>query len=311
MDKFRFDGKVVVITGAGRGLGLGYAEYLAKLGAAVVVNDLGGGVAGDGSDASVAESVAQAIRADGGSAIASSADIACESGASSLVQAAVSEFGHLDAVINNAGITAGHQFPEISVADVQRHLDVHVMGTFLVTRAAWPHLAKSSSGRVLNTISGAIFGSAPALPYTTAKGAVLGMTKALAEAGAPLGIKVNGISPSAKTRMIGLAENRRGIDWPDDVPMLARHTMDVAPVAAYLVHERCPVSGQFFFADSGRVAHLVLGETRGGVADDRTVESIHGMWDRVLDADGFVTPASTVEHRKLADEVLAEARGID
>lgn len=308
MEEFGFAGKVVVVSGAGRGIGLAYAEFLAGLGAAVIVNDLGGGVSGDGADAEVAEVAAEAIRAKGGEAVASTADISSEEGAASVIELAIARFGRLDALINNAGITAGRQFPEVSVVDLKRHLDVHVLGSFLLARAAWPHLAASSSGRILNTISGAIFGSAPALPYTAAKGAILGMTRALADAGAPLGINVNGISPSARTRMIGLPENRRGLDWPDDVAGVPQDASGVAPVAAYLVHERCRLTGQFFFAGSGRVAHLLLGETRGHVLEDFTVGAVHDGLERILDVEGFETPSSTVEHKRLMDEVLAQAR---
>jgi NAD(P)-dependent dehydrogenase (short-subunit alcohol dehydrogenase family) len=302
----RFDGKVVVVTGAGRGLGRSYAMLLAARGASVVVNDLGGSSGGGGADESVAEDVASTIRENGGSAISSAADIASEEGASAVVAAAVEAFGGVHAVINNAGILAGLQFPEISTDDMRRHLDVHLMGTFLVTRSAWPHLVASGSGRVLTTISSAIYGSAPVLPYSTAKGGIFGFTRSLAQAGAAVGIKVNGIAPRAATRLTGNPDIRRaaGVAAVPDGAAPRRDPDDAAPVAAYLVHDRCPVTGQFFAADAGRVARIFLAETPGHVLTDPSMESVHEHWDRICDTTGFAIPATAAEQRRFADTIL-------
>jgi NAD(P)-dependent dehydrogenase (short-subunit alcohol dehydrogenase family) len=308
MAEFRFDGRVVVITGAGRGLGLGYARLLAARGASVVVNDLGGNGHGGGADASIAEAVARELRLDGGQAVASPDSVGTEAGAAAIVDTALQAFGRLDAVINNAGILAGSTFPEVSAGELQRHLDVHVLGSFNVTRAAWPHLQASGAGRVLMTLSAAIYGAAPVLAYATSKGALLGMTGALAQAGAEVGIRVNAISPRAGTRLTGNPNIRRaaGVAPASGSGVESRRSADrAAPVAAYLVHERCTASGRLVAADAGRAARIFLGETRGYMADELTVEDVAEHWDEIDSIEVFEVPGSAAEQRRFADALLA------
>lgn len=202
MSALRFDGKVAVVTGAGRGIGAAYASLLAARGARVIVNDIGTSRFGHGADSSPAAEQASLIRRAGGVAEPDTSDISTPGGALSLVKHAVSSFGRLDIAVNNAGIYWTDSFPDIDPTDLQRQLAVHVGGSFNVARAAWPHLRASGTGRMVMTTSTGALGSADLISYGSAKAAVLGLGRALAMAGQPHGIKVNVIAPMAMTRMM-------------------------------------------------------------------------------------------------------------
>jgi NAD(P)-dependent dehydrogenase (short-subunit alcohol dehydrogenase family) len=158
MNELRFDGRVAIVTGAGRGLGRAYALLLAERGASVVVNDLGASLSGTGTDAEPAQAVAAEILAAGGVAIADGNDVSSPSTAQALVDAAIEQFGRVDILINNAGVISWADFPETDDDNFGRHLAVHLGGSFLMTRAAWPHLVKQSYGRVVMTTSSGVFG---------------------------------------------------------------------------------------------------------------------------------------------------------
>jgi len=276
----RFDGRVAVVTGAGRGIGAGYARLLADRGAHVVVNDLGGEVTGEGSDPTPAAEVVASIVDVGGSAVADHHDIATEEGASALVQRALDTYGRIDVLVNNAGIMRWARMPHIETLDFERHLAVHLTGSFLTARAAWPHMAERGYGRIVMTTSAGVFGLPDNTSYAAAKGGVIGLTRSLALAGRKLGIRVNAVAPAAVTRM-GAGDEAA---MP---PELA------APLVAYLAHEECPVNGEVYAAGTGRFARIVLAATPGYVHSDGapTVEDVVAHWDEVNDTDGFEVPA--------------------
>src|SRR4051794_31166255 len=151
MSELRFDGRVAVVTGAGRGIGRAYARLLADLGAAVVVNDLGGSTEGDGADAAVADQVAAEIARAGGAATGDGHDVSTTAGPEALVAAAVETYGRIDVLVNNAGIMRWAAMPEADLENVTAHLDVHVAGSFNTARAAWPHFQEQRYGRVVMT----------------------------------------------------------------------------------------------------------------------------------------------------------------
>lgn len=203
MNEHRFDGRVAVVTGAGRGIGRADARLLAARGASVVVNDLGGSTDGVGEDVGPASAVADEIVAAGGAAGADGSDVTSPAGAQVLVDTAVERFGRVDVIVNNAGIVRWAGFPEGDADNLERHLAVHVGGSFNTTRAAWPHMVDQGYGRVVMTTSTGMFGLPTNTSYATAKAAVIGLTRNLNTAGAEPGIKVNLIAPAAMTRMAG------------------------------------------------------------------------------------------------------------
>jgi NAD(P)-dependent dehydrogenase (short-subunit alcohol dehydrogenase family) len=280
VNEHRFDGRVAVVTGAGRGIGRAYALLLAARGASVVVNDLGGSMAGEGADAEPAAAVVAEIAAAGGVAVADTSDVSTADGAQSLVDAAVGNFGRVDIVVNNAGIVRWAGFPEADADNLERHLAVHVGGSFNTTRAAWPHMVEQGYGRVVMTASTGMFGLPNNVSYATAKAAVIGMTRSLTTAGTKHGIKVNLIAPAAATRMGG------DTGTAEMAPEL------VAPMAAFLAHEGCPVSGEIYAAGAGRFARIFIASSVGYVQSkgEPTIEDVAANWAAINDENGYYIP---------------------
>jgi NAD(P)-dependent dehydrogenase (short-subunit alcohol dehydrogenase family) len=273
-----------VITGAGRGIGRAYALLLADRGARVVVNDLGTSIDGAGADSGPASEVTAEIMAAGGTAVADGNDVSGPAGARALLDAAVEHFGRIDILINNAGIIRWAGFPEADEDNLAGHLAVHVCGSFHTTRAAWPYMAERHYGRVVMTTSAGLFGLPNNASYATAKAAVIGLTRSLTLAGAAHGIKVNLIAPAAVTRMAGATAGDADANMAPEL---------VAPMAAFLAHEDCSVSGEIYAAGAGRFSRIFIGSTEGylhaGTAP--TIEDVAANWAAINDEAGYNVPS--------------------
>lgn len=299
MNTYSFEGRVAIVTGAGRGIGRSYALLLAERGASVVVNDLGGSMEGVGADAEVSDLVAAEITDTGGSAIADKSDVATEAGAQTLIDAALVHFGRLDILINNAGIVRWAGFPEADSTNLASHLAVHVAGSFNTTRAAWPHMVEQGYGRIVMTTSSGMFGLPNNPSYATAKAGVVGLTRSLKIAGAAHGIKINLIAPAAFTRMAGLSSAEA--NSPELSAVSQQMAPDlVAPMVAYLAHESCPVSGEMYTAGAGRFARLFIASTEGYVSEtpEPTMEEVAEHWATINDETDYFVPADLMSWSK-------------
>jgi NAD(P)-dependent dehydrogenase (short-subunit alcohol dehydrogenase family) len=291
---WRFDDRVAIVTGSGRGLGRAYALLLASRGASVVVNDYDAPVNGDGrAEPGAAEAVVDEIRAAGGRAVANTGSVAADDTADALVDAAVSSFGRVDIVVNNAGIQVAGPFAELTHEQLRRVMDVHFFGTAFLCQAAWPHLVDAGNGRIVNTVSAAVFGTARYGAYGAAKGAIFSLTRALAEEGAPVGIKVNAVAPLAGTRM-ALSNPDRD---PEQAEMMARQMPAdlVAPIVGVMAHVDCPFTGEVFSGASGRAARWLLGEVGGFHDPQLDVERLADNLATAMDEQRFQAVANTGE----------------
>ncbi|KQO97808.1 SDR family NAD(P)-dependent oxidoreductase [Leifsonia sp. Leaf264] len=291
----RFDDRVAIVTGAGRGLGRAHALLLAKLGAKVVVNDFGGSKEGEGTDTGPANEVVAEIVAAGGEAVADTSDIGVEANCHALVERAVAQFGRIDIIVNNAGISRWATFPEADADNLERTLDVHLRGTWHTTRAAWPYMEAQGYGRIITTTSTGMLGLADNLAYATAKGALIGFTRSLAVAAAPKGILVNCIAPNAITRPSLSATKPNIVTATPANPALlqAMETGLVSPMVAFLAHESCPVNGEILVAGANRFSRWFLGITPGWLSDGSpSLEEIADHWEEINDQDGYYVPES-------------------
>jgi hypothetical protein len=297
MTELRFDGRAVVVTGAGRGIGRSHALLLASRGARVVVADYGAELDGSGSSSEPAQQVVEEIEAAGGEAVACHANVAEEDGAASIVETALERFGRLDAVVNNAGISDMHRFEDLSLAQFRRMIDVHFLGTVLVTKRAWPHFVEAGYGRVVNTTSEGILGAQPQLTsYGAAKGAVWAFTRNIAAEGSERGILANAVCPRALTRMSEQGREAKGQQADPEVEsILARMKPDlVAPAAAYLAHESCTVNGEILVAGGGEVFRITPIVTLGISQETLTIEDVADQIDVIMSTDDArVAPVGT------------------
>jgi NAD(P)-dependent dehydrogenase (short-subunit alcohol dehydrogenase family) len=279
MAEVRFDGRVVVVTGAGRGLGRSHARLLARRGARVLVADVGTELFGTGGDPGPAEAVVAEIRADGGEAVAYTADLATEAGARGAVQAAHAELGRLDAIVHNAGFTLGGMpFEHESLARLDAQLAINTRAAFALAQEAWPTMQAQGHGRLVFTSSSALHGLPRSLPYSAAKASLVGLTRGLAVEGGPQGIRVNAVEPIAATRM---AENLPESEFRTWF-LATMRPEQVSPLVAVLASEDCPVNGEVLVAGGGRVGRTTFAENVGWVDPDATPESVRDHLAEVL-----------------------------
>lgn len=281
MSERNFEGRVAVITGSGRGLGFEYAKLLAGKGARVVVNDNGSALDGSGGDVSVAEKATDAIRKAGGEAVASSDSVVTPEGGAAIIQSALDTWGRIDVLIHNAGNTRFDDFANVSNEAFRSIVDVHLLGAFNVTRAAFPHMVEAGYGRVVLTGSiGGLYTMPQTVGYAVAKSGMIGLNNVIAIEGAAHGVRSNIILPGAVTRMA------EGLDTSQYPPMSPDM---VAPVVGYLAHEECAVTAEMYVAMAGRVARAYISETRGVYQPGWTIDAIAENLDAIRDpADGFV-----------------------
>ncbi len=300
-DELRFDERVALVTGAGRGMGREHALLLARRGARVVVADRGVGLYGSGSDSAPADETVALICDEGGEAVAYTEDLSDTRGASNAVAAALQIYGRLDALVHNAGFTLGSMdFGSEQIDRLDALLAINARAAFTLCREAWPAMQAHGSGRVVLVGSTAIYGIAGSVSYSAAKAAYIGLTRALAAAGESNNIKVNMVSPAGATRM---AENMAEGEFRDWFLKTCRAEL-VSPLVGLLCHETCPVSGELFVAGGGRVARTVIGETAGWTDPDMTVEQLAQAMPQIMAQEPVANPRTTGEALALFMETM-------
>ncbi|PJE23800.1 SDR family NAD(P)-dependent oxidoreductase [Mycobacterium paragordonae] len=303
MTELRYDNRVAVITGAGRGLGRAYALMLAARGARIVVNDTGGTLTGDGTNTAPAQEVAAEITAAGGDAVASCESVTTAAGGQAIIQTALDHFGRVDILIHNAGTVRRGSLKELSYEDFDAVLDVHLRGAFHVVRPAFPLMCAAGYGRIVLTSSiGGMYGNQGVANYAAAKAGLIGLSNVVALEGAAEGVLCNVIVPSAVTRM---AEGLDISAYPPMGPEL------VAPVVGFLAHESCSVSGEMLVAIAGRVARAVIAESPGVQRLAWTIEDVAEQLYAVRDLNAPlvfpVLPHGHADHIRYSFESAAWA----
>jgi NAD(P)-dependent dehydrogenase (short-subunit alcohol dehydrogenase family) len=299
MSDLRFDGRVAIVTGAGGGLGRSHALALAARGAMVLVNDVGGAVDGSGSS-SAAQHVVDEITALGGEAAANHDSVATAEGGQAIVQAALTAFGRVDIVVNNAGILRDKAFHKMDAAMINAVIDVHLKGAMFVSQPAFRLMREQGYGRIVNTSSASgLFGNFGQANYGAAKAGLAGLTRVLSIEGAGHNIRVNAIAPIAATRM---TDELLG----DLTARVSPET--VSPMVVFLASAECSVNGHVYSVAGGRVARIFVGETQGVVLRDNTPEAVAAHLAAIdeLDVGDFHQPASLDAETSVIAKALFE-----
>jgi len=299
MSEIRFDNRVAVVTGAGGGLGKCHALLLASRGAKVVVNDLGGSVAGKGGGSSMADAVVKEIEEAGGTALANYDSVDTPQGGEAIIKAALDGFGQVDIVVNNAGILRDKTFAKLAPEDLEAVLNVHLRGAFYVTQPAFRAMKDRNYGRLVFTTSAAgLFGNFGQTNYGAAKMGLVGLSGALAIEGMKYGIKSNVIAPIARTRMT------------EEILGALADALDpeqVSAVVAYLASEECELTHEIISVGGSRYARAFVGVVPGWFAGRGVTPSIEEVRDNmseILNTDEYIIPKGAGEEMALLGKVL-------
>ena len=287
-----FNGRVAVITGAGRGLGREYARLLGSKGAKVVVNDPGVSIKGEGGDAGPAEEVVREIKSLGGDAVACTESVATAEGGKAIIAAALDHYGRIDILIHNAGNVRYGSLEELTHEDFEAVVRVHLHGAFHVVRPAFPLMCKAGYGRVVLTSSiGGLYGTNNVVNYGVSKAGMIGLNNIVAIEGAAKGVKCNIIAPGAVTR---LADGLDTSQYPPMGPEL------VAPVVGWLAHESCSITGEMLISMGGRVARALIAETQGVYQPSWSIDDVGERLDAIRDTSKLwllpPVPSGYVDH---------------
>jgi NAD(P)-dependent dehydrogenase (short-subunit alcohol dehydrogenase family) len=297
----RFDDRVVLVTGAGRGMGRAHAELFAARGAAVVVSDVGTDLFGRGADAGPALDTVSAIEVAGGRAAAYLGDLTIEEQSRGAVRFAIETYGGIDVVVHNAGFTLGSMpFEDESMERLDMLLDINTRAAYALVQEAWPTMQLQRRGRIVLTSSTAVFGLARSTPYSASKSSYIGLVRSLAREGEPHGITVNAVAPAGATRM---AENMAESEFRTWFLETMRPEL-VSPAVVLLGHDECTMTGELLVAGGGRIGRVLLTETHGYVNPQLTPENLLAHLDDVMDETNIFCPLDALDSGRIAAEIL-------
>lgn len=302
--ELRFDGRVVIITGGGGGLGGAHAELLGRRGATVVVSDLGTEIKGHGQSTGPAEATAAAIQAAGGTAVADFTDVRDHEQVKQLIDSTVERFGRLDAVISSHG----NSDPRVPMDEMppERYdnlVRTHLYGTYNLLNCAWPHMKAAGYGRIVLTTSNALFGTQNYSHYVSSKLGIVGLMRSLANDGRELGITVNAVAPGGFTRLA------KANQPPEEHELQNTHfnPARASPVYAWLAHESCAITGEIIAAAGYRATRIFIAQTQGATGL-KTPEDVRDRWAEIVDETGYWEPTDSRSDSLLwQKEILAAA----